>query len=69
MEKKYSKVFLFSKNAYSKEDVDTFSLAACLRISTLDEKDAILISKDDWEYYLESECEEDFKKRNWIVKF
>jgi len=45
MEKKYSKVFLFSKNAYSKEDVDTFSLAACLCISTLDEKMQFLYLK------------------------
>lgn len=69
MKKNYSKVFLFSKDVYSKKDVDTFSLAACLRISILDEENVVLLSKIDWEYYLESESEENFEKRNWVVKF
>lgn len=41
MEKNYSKVFLFSKDVYSKKDVDTFSLAACLRIEILDEENKV----------------------------
>lgn len=69
MEKNYSKVFLFSKDVYSKKDVDTFSLAACLRIEILDEENVVFVFKEDWEYYLESDSEENFEKRNWVVKF
>lgn len=69
MEKNYSKVFLFSKDVYSKKDIDTFSLAACLRIEILDEENVVCVSKENWEYYLEGDSEENFEKRNWVVKF
>ena len=69
MENNYSKVFLFSKDVYSKKDADTFSLAACLRIEILDEENVVFVSEENWEYYLESDSEENFEKRNRVVKF
>lgn len=63
------KCFFLVKMFILKKDVDTFSLAACLRIEILDEENVVFVSKENWEYYLESDSEENFEKRNWVVKF